>query len=41
MEGKGGGEEKERGRGREGRGGELEGPPFCVGIGPPEALIRH
>jgi len=36
--GKGMGREKEgKGRGRRG----LEGPPFCVGIGPPEGLIRH
>jgi len=27
--------------GREGEGRELEGPPFRVGIGPPEGLIWH
>jgi len=34
-----GGEGRDRERKGEGRG--LEGPPFCVGIGPPEGLIRH
>jgi len=30
-----------KGRRREGEGRGLEGPPFRVGIGPPEGLIRH
>jgi len=38
REGKGGGEGKERGREREGEG--VRRPPFRVGIGPPEGLIR-
>jgi len=29
------------GKGREMEGRGLEGPPFRVGIGPPEGLIRH
>jgi len=30
-----------KGRRREGEGRGLERPPFRVGIGPPEGLIRH
>jgi len=38
REGKGEGEGKGK---QKRRGGGLEGPPFRVGIGPPEGLIRH
>jgi len=38
---KGNGKGEKRERGREGKGRGLEGPPFRVGIGPPEGLTRH
>ena len=41
WEGKGDGEGKGKGGEGKGRGRGLEGPPFRVGIGLPEGLIRH